>query len=883
MQDGDFLSAINLARDYYSGQAKGNKNGLPEDIEALHALVGGKISDLMVASARYAFSEDRFTDGTHITEDNRGVDRTSLFEDLVATCARACIALDEFDFLFEELFQHYDDAGISRIYLRQLEPFVLDGSIHFIPPRITQRLVAMHDEDGKYEAAEKIIWHIDPDCLDINQALGLCQKYQLYDALVYIYNTALQDYITPVVELINLVRKVQQRQRERYSRSSVSGSPISYNPFDEEQLTANAYKIYPYLSNTLSGLSYPSEIPIPSDDAIKAQSDVYSFLFHGRSRVWPPGNNGRLVLTADEEGGEEPTYPYARLLLRFDAEAFLHVLDIAFEQSYLNDETNGTSRQIIVKILLDIVSTSGPNLSPSDITFVHIFVARNVPKYPQFIHIAPSSMQNLLVGLASDPDEGTREDRQLAAEFLLSAYTPHDSDYILHLFEEARFYRILRSWYRQEENWAELFSTYVNDSEFHPDDLFSNLEETLTQSVRSNKGTTPPEMILVINDATPSLLRSNIPQTALLLDKYVPENHGDIVSSFEDDIPHKQYAYLRCLLGPPPSEEGLGYSRPGGPSISVDEKLRKLYLRLLCRLEPSNTIIGLEYLPREDMEIDEVVKICEEEGIYEAVVWLLNEESAVASLTKLEDFSNKLTVDLCQSILRSEDEPPIELDSVLKKLDNLYKMGIDICREHSQQTAEADVPVEDLWFKLLGSQIDAVQTISSNMIDDGNISPEEERILSTLRSMVHESFTNLVAISSTKALSFPRLFKRLVDSTVRSRSHTGTRYSEFRNILTSMLESYRSEGDLLLMSKRIIDNDYFDTLEGLTKARSSGWTAPLGKCPKCKKRVTVESHTPDINASSPPAAPPPCPLVVSRSGVYHSACFTSISPTPILA
>ena len=210
VQDGDFLSAINLTRDYYLGQAKGNRNGLPEDTEALREVVGEKMRELMVASARYAFSEDRFTDSTHVTPDNRGVDRTSLFENLVSTCARACVTLDDFDFLFEDLFQYYDNSGISSIFLRQLEPFILDNSIHYVPPRITQRLVALHEGDMKLEDAERIIWHIDPDCLDINQAITLCQKHHLYDALIYVYNSALRDYVTPVVELIQLIRKVQQ-------------------------------------------------------------------------------------------------------------------------------------------------------------------------------------------------------------------------------------------------------------------------------------------------------------------------------------------------------------------------------------------------------------------------------------------------------------------------------------------------------------------------------------------------------------------------------------------------------------------------------------------------------------------------------------------------
>ena len=129
------------------------------------------------------------------------------------------------------------------------------------------------------------------------------------------------------------------------------------------------------------------------------------------------------------------------------------------------------SRQIIIKILLEIVATSNGILSSADITFVNIFVARNVPKYPQFIQITPSSLQDLLVGLASDQDLSTREDRQLAVEFLLSVYTPHDSEGILRLFEGAGFYRILRSWYRQERQWTQLLQTYLHDPDMDTEEM----------------------------------------------------------------------------------------------------------------------------------------------------------------------------------------------------------------------------------------------------------------------------------------------------------------------------------------------------------------------------------------------------------------------------
>ena len=88
------------------GEAPGNRNGLPDDPDRLKAAVGQKLRELMVASSRYAFSEDRMTDGTHVTPDGSGVDRTDLFEGLVSTCARSCMALGDFEFFFEDLFQY---------------------------------------------------------------------------------------------------------------------------------------------------------------------------------------------------------------------------------------------------------------------------------------------------------------------------------------------------------------------------------------------------------------------------------------------------------------------------------------------------------------------------------------------------------------------------------------------------------------------------------------------------------------------------------------------------------------------------------------------------------------------------------------------------------
>lgn len=888
VEEGDFLSAIDLTRAYYLGTAPGNKNGLPDDPRQLKQVVELKMRELMSASTRYAFSEDRLTDATHITPDGRGVDRTSLFENLVATCARACIVLDDFDFLFEDLYQHYDDWGITRIYLRQLETFVLDNDIRWVPPRITQRLVAMHADDNRPDLAERVIWHIDPECLDINQAINLCQKYRLYDALIYVYTRAMKDYVAPVVELLGLVRKVMQYRRERPMK--VAQRPMDAEKQDQEIEPAvlDAYKLFPYLANVLSGLTYPSEEPLDAEEAAQAKRDVYGFVFNGRSTSWPAGEGGKLVLTAEEEGRGEPTYPYCRLLLRFDAEAFLHSLDIAFEDAHLNDEPHSTDRLIYIKVLLEVIK-SQPGLSPGDVTFVYIFIARNVPKYTQFIQMAPSSLSDILIGLATDPDPNTREDRQLAAEYLLSVYTPDDSDHILQLFEQAQFYRILRSWHRQEGQWAPLFLAYLRDTDVHPAELFHSVNEIAKTACRGNKGAFPEDLLSTISDSLLDLTNVNIMETALFVDTHAPQLHEKALESLGPKGDHARFAYLRYLLAPPRADDGETQvtSRTGGPSTHLSPALRQLYVSLHCQLGSRGVIPALQYLPSDFLDWDEAVRVCEEHESFDAVVWALNRTGRPSeALSKLETFDKTLLSRIgpgLVSLREAGTEEWTDLQEQLDALETISSIGCSVCLEHSKGTESASA-VEEFWFRLLRTQIDAVQSVSGccsprTLSDPQPDEPEdaatrrERRVLQSLRTSVQKTFSSLVSVSSSKGISFPRLFKRLVEAT--SNSAKGTPYTEFRTILTSMMESYRSEGDMLIITKHLLDRDVFETVESLAKERVKGWAPSRGICRHCRQ-VLLPSGRKGASESEGER------IVVSRTGdIYHSRCSPSSDSHPL--
>jgi vacuolar protein sorting-associated protein 8 len=861
VESGDFLSAIELTRSYYLCTAPGNKNGLPDDPLELKKVVGGKMRELMVASTRYAFSEDRMTDGTHTSLDGRGVDRTSLFENLVATCARACIALGDLEFLFEDLFQAYDDAGIAPIYLEQLEKFILEHDVRAVDPRIAQRLIGLHSANGRADRAERVIWHIDPACLDIDQVVQLCQTHHLYDALIYVYTRAMRDYVAPVVEMLGLIRKVMQLRR----------SPVP----DEtalEPLIINAYKVYPYLADVLSGLTYPSEDPLDEDEATQAKHDLYAFLFHGRSSTWPRGEGGKLILTAEEDGGVEPTYPYCRLLLRFDAEAFLHTLDLAFEDSYFIDEVSGsTSRLVIVKILLEILassslssssSSSSSSLLPAVRTFVYIFVARNVPKYPQSIQMAPSVLHDILVGLTTDLDWSTREDRQLAAEYLLSVYTPHETEQLLRLFEDAGFYRILRTWHRHEGRWAPLLLAYLHDPDIHATELFARAHEIFTTAARLRSGAAPDDLRSTVAESLPDLLNASVINTAQFLDYHAPQLHDHAMESMGSDADHKRFAYLHCLLGPP-SADDEEQSR-SGPSASVPLRLRQVYVALLCKVDPASVVPSLRYLPADFLEWDDALQTCEDEGMFDAVVWGLDwRGSPKAALNKVATFGKRLSAVVGEIVARGVPAgSEQQLQQHVESLEAIGRTGVAICVERSSKQAQGQTPaaedvppVEDLWFQLLHTQISTVQAVSAccasdklspSLNDDADTDREEApilRALAMLRSLVQTTFSSLVSASAARGrgrgISFPRLFTRLVETTTKATSSLsegqgGTPYTEFRAILTGMMEAYRAEGDMLVITKHLLDRDVFETIEMATRARARGWTPRAGTCAGCK-------------------------------------------------
>lgn len=782
---GDFLGAIQVALSYYESKALGNYIGLSDDDAERRQTVGSRIRELMRASLEWAFSEERMRDDTHYTSDGRGVDLTSLFEGLATCCIEACLAMDDVAFLYEDAYESYASVGIQGIFLAILEPYIFDHRVRHVPPIIIQALINLHETKGELDLAEAVIWHVDPIALDINQVVTLCEKHGLWDALIHVYTRSMKDFAAPLVKLVEIVQKVyDQRQRDDVTR---------------EHLVPEAYKLFAYIEAILSGMSYPSNEALPDYDSDLARGQVYAFIFSDRLVFWPEGREGQLVLPHRNQA-----YPYLDLLLQFDTEAFLHSMDIAFEDSYLNDKAS-FSRQTIINMMLDLVQ--GGNYHTGDLTLLHIFVCRNLPKYPQFLFIPPTTLQQILLSLTEDEDQSTREDRQLAAEYLLSTYTPRDSDDMLQLFRRAGFWRILRDVYTKEKQWEQLVGAYVEDPEMDRE-VFEHLDKLA--------GVTKGDLEVErgVSASLGTLLEMSIRETAILLDNRFANLHSRALDLLNDNQ-HRKMAYLSCLLQP--EEED-----PRKVSHRVSEDARHDYISLLTQYESSSVIVFLDSVGSSFFNLPKLVDQFEKAHYYPGQLWALDAQGETTQAFQVVSrVVQDQGADLASAVVSQSDG---DVHLALSTLDEVTKMAVRLCKQHS----DAKTPrVDDMWFGVLHELLEVNHDISP-LAETDRLGVE-----SHIKNLVSDTLSALVS-SSSAHLSFPRLFKRLVESTSNAGKQTRARdYAQFKSILLGMLESFRAESDMLIMTTRLVQDDLFEHVRELKEKREAGWRPKQGGCGVC--------------------------------------------------
>lgn len=879
MENGDYVAAIQLATAYYSGEGNKLTVGLPEDTTSRHAIVLDKLMEIMSASLKYAFGQRQKANGK-VTD--------SHLRELAETCFVGAQYAGETDFLLDEMYEWYEDGGVEGIYLETLEPYILDKSITAVPPVVMKGLVTHFVNKGWESRLEELICHLDTATLDLDQITVLCKRHSLYDALIYVWNQALGDYITPLLDLLALLVPLMQ-----------SGEYTESGNLMENEAGMNAYKIFTYLSYVLTGRVYPTGETIPDEIAQMAKAELYWCLFSGKSIVWPKGSSKRFLTKPAQS--QEPSFPYLRMILKFHAPDFLSALNEAFEDSFLNDsperqmvassgrdlpeeQTFGltVTRQYIVSILMEIMNPA--DFPPADTIYLDMFIARNLPKYPQYLLFTGSTLTKVLTGLCHYPGEDLFEDAQLSAEYLLSVYHPPSLAGLMPLFKEAGFYRILKRIYRADKEYGKLVQAYFEDP--NDQDATFDCVRICLQPQTGLSRRQIQEVQSVIKEHSAELVELDPRRAAETIAEVAPDLHQHILDSVSSE-PGLQYRYLRAVLEP---EEG----QPSDKSSSRD--LIEQYLRLMCQFDPSHVSDYVGLVQSTNLRLDTLLPTMEETGVIDAAVILMAKEGqvqeAMGRLTRhlrtLESALHGLLSGAgSQSGSEDHDNSTDDLqesaEELMDALKNYTLVGIWLCqgqtrttrdgtgawRRQKSPTKDALSPDETLWLDLIDTTVQITKQISGDLqslavpLTNGDAHPsngsshatfDTDKLLTSLRSLVQNTFTSLLTAtsipptpsplatakgsSSTTAIGTTNLsFLRVLRAFLTRAAASSPNLADLRAVLSSIFSAYAYEESILGLSNRLLERSLFVSVNKAVELRQRGWRPKGSTCEACGKRV----------------------------------------------
>ena len=843
MEDGDYIGAIQLATSYYTGDADKLTVGLPEDTDLRHSMVRDKLVEIMTASLKFAFGQRQKRSSDDADD--------SHLRQLIEACFEACLSIGDLDFLFDVAYEWYEEGNSEGVFLETLEPHILEKKITIVPPTVVKAMVAYYVTNGLESRLEEMICHMETATLDIDEVTTLCKQHNLYDALIYIWTQALNDYITPLIDLLSLLIPLVQHG-DYFTNGNVMEDPI---------FGVNALKMFPFLSYTFTGRTYPTGETLAEEAALNAKAELYWFIFSGKAIIWPKGS-GKLFLT-NPALPQEPSFPYLRMILKFDAPSFLSALNEAFEDSFLNDSPeraiNGGSnrhlseervwgrsvnRQYIITILLDVMNAT--EFASEDTIYLDMFIARNLPKFPQYLLLSGTDQNKVLAGLCNYPGHDLAEDAQLSAEYLLSVYHPPDLVSLLPMLHKAGFYRVLKSIFRADKQYDKLVQTYFDDPE-NRQEVFDCIVDCLRSNSRLTKRQIKDVQEIIEAHAI-DLVHLDVVRAAQTINSYAPSLNRVFLQSLRDEL-ELQYIYLRTIFEP------SGKEAISPPGTGFTER----YVQLMCKFYPSHVADYVESVQASDLRLDEVLHYMEESGVVDAAVILMSREGQTRqAMDRLIQHLNTLEGAL-QGLFASTDAERQSINAgeaaegLLESLQKYTNVGIWLCQgqprvpstplpDRKKITSKSDLlPEEALWLDLIDATVQITRKVSASLSDlEANSAAgfDHDKLAPQLRTLVQRSFTALLTSTSTPSPSGTNLsFLRILRAFLIRASISSPNLSDIRAVLASIFSAYAYEESILSLANRLLDKDLFVNVQSATELRQRGWRPRGSTCEGCGRRV----------------------------------------------
>ncbi|MEJ1283339.1 VPS8 CORVET complex subunit [Cricetulus griseus] len=336
--------ALALAWSFHEGKAKAVV-GLSGDVSKRKAVVADRMVEILFHYADRALKKCPDQGKIQVMEQH--------FQDTVPVIVDYCLLLQRKDLLFSQMYDKLSENSVAKgVFLECLEPYILSDKLVGITPQVMKDLI-VHFQDKKLMGnVEALIVHMDITSLDIQQVVLMCWENHLYDAMIYVYNKGMNEFISPMEKLFKVIAPPLNAGKTLTDEQVVMGNKLlvyissaeQQRPGFDPDLTKvesaslrrrqnlraetvtlvklSLYKashqiFFLFSSCCLAGRAYPLG-DIPEDLVPLVKNQVFEFL---------------IRLHSVEASSEEEVYPYVRTLLHFDTREFLNVLALVMVEN----------------------------------------------------------------------------------------------------------------------------------------------------------------------------------------------------------------------------------------------------------------------------------------------------------------------------------------------------------------------------------------------------------------------------------------------------------------------------------------------------------------------------------------------------------------------
>ncbi|KAL5471029.1 hypothetical protein EMCRGX_G029102 [Ephydatia muelleri] len=766
VREGKLTEALQLGMEFFDGTAKAVV-GISGTAKKRKELVSEQLMDILQGFVDMKLMMDKPERGNQklLTEHYKNVAYWSFL---------CCFKVRRTDLLFGNIYDTFsgEDECSKAVFLETLYDYIQDGKVKSIRTAVAKDFVEYYARRGEYEKLENCILRLDPTCLDIHQVVEICWSHQLYDAMTYVYNRGLNDYATPLLELLLQLRAALKK-----------GKPIS----DDYQKIG--YKLFLYIRCCVAGMAYPTG-NVPQNMIPLAKTSVYEIL---------------LASTNVHNPADKASYPHMRTLLEFDTREFLNVLSLAFEEADFDSSTRLPgipTRQELVDVLLKVmVHEEQHTFSPSQVGSLFTFLARQGSKHRDSIRVDEHVYDQVLEYITRADEEIINEERQQALIELWHSgvLQKFDEERLLIMAHGAKFFRLCELLYDKRRQFVKVLSCYLEDAPRRPQ-AFNFIHNVMTDEQYTEGDR--EEVAKAVVENFQLLISTNIKETARLIVFDFPLELEELCGKLQANE-EVQYQFLQGIFDP----RYLSKQEIQGPYFHIAER----YIELLCKFEPDSVYSFLKSY--DNYRLEEALDICVKAHIVDATAYLLERTGDIIGAFKLIQEEMKMELDDIKNKYSQEATSGPDFAQRVEKVQAVLQNLIQFCQRNSGKVEERNK--QSMWF----SVFDLVQGLQHE-------SPVNEQLSEMYKKSVSDVLESMLGY-----ISLQDILLKIMQDPVHESGH----FKDIKPYVMEMLDNYNYEETLLKTTNHIMIHDVKELLANLYSQAQRGISPKTTQCNVCSR------------------------------------------------